>query len=229
MRLNLNKNTKYLFIALFIIILNIITFMFFKKIPPSKKIKIETIYPSDNIQTNSLIQPIQITFKKDISAKQKSNLKIKTNPDHEFTILWPNNHTLVLTPKTPYLEKSKYQISIFFQNQLIFSWYFRTPKFEETSPEEQIKTGILIDPAGQALEEAYEKRPWLKFLPIQTKNYSIDYLDSKKKIRVLMKIDITSPLSREEQIAQIKREVPEKLKEIGVDLEKETVYYTFTP
>lgn len=85
------------------------------------------------------------------------------------------------------------------------------------------------DPVTEALQPVLEEKPWLLDLPITNQNYSIDYLDEEKGFRVLMKIDITSSLSRQEQIDQIKKEAPEKLEQIGVDLSKEKIYYTFTP
>ena len=113
-------------------------------------------------------------------------------------------------------------------------------KEEEFSPPETIaspktrppldkKENIPYDPVGEALKEALKERPWLLDLPIKDKNYIIDYFENKQSFRVLMKIDITSPLSREQQIANIKAEAPKKIEAIGVDLNKEKIYYTFTP
>ena len=104
-------------------------------------------------------------------------------------------------------------------------------KKESKSPmlKEEEKPEIPYDPVTEALKEALEERSWLLDLPIKEKNYIIDYLADKEKFRVLMKIDITSPLSREEQINNIKTNAPKKLKEIGIDLTKQKIYYTFTP
>jgi hypothetical protein len=88
---------------------------------------------------------------------------------------------------------------------------------------------IPYDPTGEALKEVLEERPWLLDLPIVEKNYTIDYLEDKGSFRVLMRINITSSLSREEQINKIKTEAPQKLEAIGVDLNQEEIYYTFTP
>ncbi len=100
-----------------------------------------------------------------------------------------------------------------------------TPKTEETTNEGK----TFFDPAGDALKESYQQKPWLYNLPIIEKNYKIDYFADKNMFRVLMKIDITSSLAAEEQVNQIKTAVPQKLKAIGVDLIKYQLYYTFTP
>lgn len=102
-------------------------------------------------------------------------------------------------------------------------------KDEQKEEGEGKEIQIPYDPAGEALEQALEERPWLLDLPIEGQNYNIAYLGEEKGFRVLMRIDITSPLSREQQIANIKAQTPEKLKAIGVDLNKEKVFYTFTP
>lgn len=90
-------------------------------------------------------------------------------------------------------------------------------------------TEIPYDPAFEALEQALQEKPWLLDLPIISSNYIIDYLGGEKGFRVLMKIDISSPLTRDEQITLIKKEAPEKLENIGVNLQKEKLFYTFTP
>lgn len=88
---------------------------------------------------------------------------------------------------------------------------------------------VFYDPVTEALQEVLKKKPWILDLPITSPQYVIDYLGEEGGFRVLMKIDIGSSLSREEQISQIKKEAPEKLEQIGVDLKQEKIYYTFTP
>jgi hypothetical protein len=97
------------------------------------------------------------------------------------------------------------------------------------SPVPSALSNVYYDPVTEALEKALEEKPWLLELPIASKNYTIDYLGQEKGFRVLMKIDISSSFSREEQITQIKKEAPEKLEQIGVNLDQEKIYYTFTP
>ncbi|HUV46941.1 MAG TPA: hypothetical protein VMW29_02285 [Candidatus Bathyarchaeia archaeon] len=102
-------------------------------------------------------------------------------------------------------------------------------KYSEEAKEPLPSTKIPYDPVNEALKEVLEEKPWLLMLPIVEKNYIIDYLGEEKGFRILMTIDITSSLTRDEQIAAIKKEAPEKLKQIGVDLSKEEIYYTFIP
>jgi len=215
---------RYLLILFFAIVI-LLAFI----IPHRKKITISTVSPLPNTVSKTLTSPLIITFTRPLTYQEKNDINVQVNPPFEFIQQWTNNKSLTIKPKSILKEKTTYHVSVYFQSRPTYKWSFTTSSLNQLNPEETAAIQGFIDPAGQALEEAYEKRPWLRFFPIQTKNYSIDYLDSQKKIRVLMRIDITSPLSREEQIAQIKKEVPEKLKEIGVDLEKETVYYTFTP
>jgi len=108
-----------------------------------------------------------------------------------------------------------------------------TPPEEKKETEGALKEvtqdEFLHDPVGEAMQQALEDKPWLLNFPVLEKNYSIDYLGEEIGFRILMKIDISSSLSREEQIGKIKIEAPEKIKSFGVDLSKEEIYYTFTP
>lgn len=222
---NFTKN-RYL-IVLFLILIIILLFSTLSK---KKNIQVNSVFPSPNSLCSSLIKPITINFTKEITPQDKKNIDVKIEPPLSFSQQWINNHkTLKLTPKFIFKEKTTYKVSIFFHQKPIYSWSFTTPSLNQVSPQEAIQIQGYQDPAGEELRKAYQERPWLKFLPIRTRNYSITYLKSKNAIRVLMKIDITSPLSREEQIAQIKNEAPKRLEEIGVDINKEKIYYTFTP
>lgn len=143
----------------------------------------------------------------------------------------------MLKLKLKKLFRSKYNIFLFLLAVIGFLLFLilvfgKKGGFEQIIPEKQSEQKEMegrLDPAGRAVEEELNKRPWLKNLPIETENYSIYYLPEKQAIRVLMMINVLSSVSREKQVEQIKLEVPQKLKEIGVDLQKESFYYTFTP
>ena len=113
-------------------------------------------------------------------------------------------------------------------------WISPSP-FPTASPslsdlDQQIKMEDIDDPAiGEELRKIYRQRPWLEKLPLKSKSYIIIFDWAKESIRVRMMIDTDSSLSREAQIAKIKTEAPKQLAEIGVDLNKEKIYYTFTP
>ncbi len=226
--LNINKRKNLVSFFFWLILLSLFLFCLVSLIIPSKKIQINSVSPAPNSLSLSLINPITIIFNKELSPQEKEKLNIEIAPFLEVSQQWINDKTLNLTPRFVFEEETTYKISILFNQKSIYGWSFTTPKLDRVAPEEIAKIQGYFDPAGEAMRKAYEERPWLASLPIQTKNYSIDYLDSKKAIRVLMKIDVASPLSREEQITKIKKEVPEKLKEIGVDINKEKIYYTFS-
>jgi len=227
-KLNLSNfiKNKYLIISFLLLIVVILLFLF---LPKRKIIQVDTTSPLPNSLSSSLVKPITITFVEELTSREKENLSIEINPSLEFSQQWIDNKTLNLTPKFVFKEKTTYNISIYFNQKPIYHWSFTSPYSSQVDPKEAAEIQGYLDPAGEAMKEAYQERPWLKSLPIQTKSYSIVYLASEQSIRVLMKIDVASSFSREEQILQIKSEVPEKLREIGVDLNKEKIYYTFTP
>lgn len=103
--------------------------------------------------------------------------------------------------------------------------------FSSTSPfDEEIRKEKIDDPSiGQEVEKFYSQKPWLKNLPLVTNSYVVVYDWQKMAIRARIIIKTDSPLSREKQISQIKNSISKKLKKIGVDLNKEKLYYTFTP
>lgn len=71
---------------------------------------------------------------------------------------------------------------------------------------EQPKDDLIF---SNTIEKAYKEQPFLQKLPIETPNYIIVYDYNKKLIRVRL-------LSTEKTL--IKKEIENKLKEIGVDL-----------
>ncbi len=217
---------KYLLI---IGLLSGVIFLFYLLFLWEKPIEIKTVYPENNAQINTLIPPIVINFKSSLRASQRDLIRFNFNPNINFSLSWPSGSQALITPQPSLAEKTKYTISVVFKNQAIYQWSFSTPTIEQTSSGEQDKLREFFDPAGQALEKAFIERPWLKSLPVKEKTFVIDYLEDKQSFRVLMKIDITSSLSSEEQINQIKSVAPQKLKAIGVDLVKYKLYYTFTP
>ena len=225
---NINKRKTLTSFFFWLILLSLFLFCLVSLIIPSKKIQVNSVSPAPNSLSLSLINPITITFNKELTPQEKEKLNIEITPFLEISQQWVNDKILNLTPKFVFEEETTYKTSILFNQKTIYSWSFTTSKLDQVAPEEAAKIQGYFDPAGEAMRKAYEERPWLASLPIQTRNYSIYYLDSQKAIRVLMKIDVASPLSREEQIAKIKKEVPKKLKEIGVDINKEKIYYTFS-
>ena len=227
-KLNLHNFIKNKYLVIFFL-LSVIVALLFWILPKKKTIQVNTVSPLPNSLSSSLVEPITITFVEELTSREKENLRIEINPSLEFSQQWTDNKTLNLTPKFVFKEKTTYSISIHFNQKLISHWSFTTPDLSRVDPEEAAEIQGYLDPAGEAMKEAHQERPWLEFLPLETKNYSVYYFASEQAIRVLMKIDVASTFSREEQILQIKSEVPEKLKEIGVDLNKEKIYYTFTP
>jgi hypothetical protein len=82
---------------------------------------------------------------------------------------------------------------------------------------------------NQEVVEFIAINSWYKQLPLVAKSYIAIFDWKKQAIRVSLNLDTASPLSKEEQTAKIKEEATIKLKNIGVDLNKIQVYYTFTP
>lgn len=227
-KLNLPHFIKNKYLVIFFLLLVVIILLFWT-LPKKKAIQVNTVSPLPDRLSSSLIRPIVITFTEELTSREKENLRIEINPSLEFSQQWTDNKILNLTPRFIFKEETTYNISIYFNQKLIYNWSFTTPDLSQVDSKEAAETQGYLDPAGEAMREAYQERPWLEFLPLETKNYSVYYLAGEQAIRVLMKIDVASPFSREEQILQIKSEVPEKLKEIGIDLNKEKIYYTFTP
>ena len=81
---------------------------------------------------------------------------------------------------------------------------------------------------GKKMEQIYQQKPWLKKLPIETKNYVISYNWEKQAIRIRPIIDSNSQLSYNDQIKKIKKDTDKRLKEIGVDLNQVKKYYLFS-
>jgi len=69
---------------------------------------------------------------------------------------------------------------------------------------------------GQALKNLHQKYPWYSQLPIETKDYRIVYDFDKNSFRIHL-------LSQASEI--IKQAAVDKLKEIGVDLNKFSYYF----
>lgn len=97
-------------------------------------------------------------------------------------------------------------------------------------PDEQIQKENIDNPINsENVVQMRQNYPWLNLLPLETKNYVIMYDWPKKSLRIRIIVNATSSAAYEEQVAQIKKEVNQKLKEIGVDLNTFKLYYTFTP
>lgn len=210
---------KILLTFLFLLILSLlIKFLFFKQ----PKIIILSVQPSPQSQIQNLSNPIIINLKNKITQDQLESIKIKIKPQINFNKKWVDNKSVLVFPTPLLKENTEYQVFIYFKNNLFYNWVFKTLASKNKKPN-------YIDPAGEEIERTYLQKPWLSSLTIREKNYSIDYLKSKQKIRILIKINPNSPLSREEQIKKVKTIAPQKLKEIGVDLNKQKIYYTFIP
>jgi len=225
MRLTFVKKKYLLIFILSFFSIILLTLLFLEQ---QKKITVDFVRPSPNSKTANFSFPIVVYFKNDLRLEQQKKITVSLSPKTEISKQWLNNKTLVLTPQPAFNKNAIYKISLNYKKKLIFEWQFTTPNPKEVVLKEK-KKGVLFDSAGKDLEEAYKQNPLLLYLPIREKNYSIDYLESKQKIRILMKINIVSPIPREEQISQIKTEASQKLKEIGVDLNKQQFYYTFIP
>lgn len=99
---------------------------------------------------------------------------------------------------------------------------------QETVPPSSVSPGFnqfLKEPAqqtendldyGQAIKELNQKYPWYSQLPIETKDYRIVYDFDKNSFRIRL-------LTQSSQ--SIKRAAVDKLKEIGVDLNKFSYYF----
>jgi hypothetical protein len=212
-----------------ILAIGVVLVLSYLSIIPEKPIKAINVSPQPDSTVISLLQPIIIEFENNLKPSQKQKLEITTQPFVHLRSNWNNDKIIALIPEPILNQKTSYQVSVLYQKKLIYQWSFTTPTFNQLGESEKIRVEGILDPAGQALKEAVEEKPWLLKLPIKQKNYTISYLESKQIFRVLMKFDITSPLSKEEQVSQVKLEAPLKLEEIGVDLTKESIYYTFAP
>lgn len=97
-------------------------------------------------------------------------------------------------------------------------------------PDEQIKQSNIDNPINnEDVVKMRQENPWLNLLPLETKNYVIMYDWQKKSLRIRIIVDAASSVSYEEQVTEIKNEVNQKLKDVGVDLNTFKLYYTFTP
>jgi len=222
------KKIKYLLaVSSIIIILTIVNSLLSSK-QPKKEIIPTLVFPSPHSQTTSLTKAKVIKFEKQLSDKEKNNLQIEIEPKTVYQTDWKDNQTLAIKPQFAFQADKLYQLSIKYQDKIISQWSFKTPQFEQLSPQEKSQLEGLLDPAGLHLEKAVKEKPWLLQMPIERKNYFIDYLGEEKGFRVLMSFDITSSLSHQEQIEQIKKDAPRELKKLNVNLDREKIYYTFS-
>lgn len=197
--------------------------------------EIKFVSPKDKETGIELSPLIKVIFKQKLSPENQKLISLETNPSFSVITNWQEANVLLVTPAETLMPQTLYQIKVFYKGKPIFSWSFSTqPSLEtkppEVTPQEQTKNQGRGDiEFDKVFSDLYEKKPWLKKLPLTSENYVIVYDFEKKAIRVRLILNANSSLSREEQISQIKNEVRNRLQKIGVDLTTEEIYYTFLP
>ncbi|MGB9706482.1 MAG: Ig-like domain-containing protein [Microgenomates group bacterium] len=206
-------------------ILGIIVFALPK--PP----KIKSVSPANKETSVKSFTPIKIVFNKKVPLKNQRLFSIQTTPPFSFKTNWGNSSVLIITPTQPFLSQTSYQIKLLYDNKDFFSWSFdseSTP--EELTSEEQAKLQAIGDISfNEAITLLYQKKPWLKKLPIVNNKYVIVYDFEDQAIRVRLITDATSKLSQEEQVSQIKNAAFKELENIGVNLSEEKINWVFIP
>jgi len=202
------KKTIALIIGILIII--------FLLIPtPSAKPKIisnnidKTLFFPDQSKLN-------IDFSQKISNKQKQKITIKTNPEFETEFKWDNNN-LQITPKNYLQPNTNYSVSIFYKNQQIDSFEFKTNPYSSQEFQQQLiqqtQNDILYN---NALKDLFEKYPWYNHMPIITENYHIFYDFNKNAFKIRLITETTE---------EIKQQALKSLEDINIDIKTQDYYF----
>ncbi len=216
MRLNIFKKTPAKYVLLTSLALIVLGLIIVNQLIEEKP-QIKEVQPAANSTLEKLETPILVTLHKQLTSEQQDKVSIQITPSIQLLKKWLDQQTLKAAPINYFKEGTEYKIDVYYNQNIVYQWSFKTAK------------PTLDDPAGEVLQKNLKEKPWIANMPIKTNNYKIQYLGSKDQFRVLMKIDITSPLSRNEQIEKIKTEAPQKLEEIGIDTSAYKIEYTFNP
>ncbi len=212
---------------LFLGIVLLLTFLFLKKLPgPTPRVASSVPKPNGFLEIRDPF--IQIIFDKPVLPAQQSFIKVKSQPDASFRLVWESPVKLSLIPSITLTPNEDYRIQLSLNEKLIFTLPFKTaygPYSPKELDQQAVKQGQEDLVFNQKIEDLYKQLPFLRSLPITTPEYGIVYDYEKKAVRIRVKYDIGPGLSKANQLERIKPEILQKLESIGINTKTQPLLF----
>lgn len=210
-------NKKKFFISLIILISLFLLYSFLNTKP-----SIVSVYPAPNSeQVDTSVTP-SVIFSKPLAKAQQDKILIKTSPSANFSKYWSGDgRILYLSPSYSLAQNTNYQITL---SNPAYSWFFKTAGVSRTSDQ-----GFRDYKSNKGLQDFYTSHPWYDKLPPRNDNFFIGYDFSKDEFFADLYPKTTSQTPINEQTNQLKKDVLESLRSIGIDTTNLKVVWIISP
>lgn len=220
MKLKLPKN-RYILITVLALVAGILIALL--GIPLTQAPKVQSTLPNDGDVGVSESFQITVTFAKNLTKKEQSEISLSLNPDVRGNILWLSPDKLQYALLSNLDNGKKYTVVVQFKTLNIHSFSFTTRALAAPPQEDQIHEQSQDDNYfSLKARELLTTYPWYSKMPIVTTDYVIVYDFEKNafRIRIIAPLNI-SPTA----LKQIQNNAIQSLRNIGVDLS--TIKYFF--
>jgi len=175
-----NKNILFLIIALVVIA---ILFIWLSARPkPVKIIRVSPLSESQNIDPNT---QILVLFSQKVDLGQ---VHFTINPKTLLQKSTQDQETIIFIPEQPLKGNQIYRISVWYQKENPTTWEFKT-KIDTETPSIPLypSPGVETTPTSTQSNSSQIKNKIISQLPVETENYSIQYLSKNDQFFITIK------------------------------------------
>lgn len=228
-------NNKFLIIAIILastVVVTVILASFFMGFKTQNSFTITSVYPQSNSQNISLSPQISVSFSRPLIKNEIKSVSIIISPKVDNIISWGNtNDAITAKLKEALYPETGYLVTINYGGHS-FSWSFKTqsptivPTPTITATPVQTQSNDSQDIPQQGLDDAVfsqsqvdflNSHPWYDSLPPQNDRYYINFDASNNDFFVELYPVKNSSVSIDNQVDQLKSEVMQELKNLGVN------------
>lgn len=211
------SSRKIQILCLLVLLILAIVAGFYSLFSKSDQLLVLNVIPIDNAQSVGIYPTISVRFSRPLTADEQNNLTLESTPKIQGTISWESAQQLYLNVEQPLQQSEIYTLSVITES-LRYSWQFTTVSRNNVSFEDQVKVQSQSDQSyGEYIERIYDTYPWYNKLPLQTETYFVYFSTERKRFIAKLYADTTSQQSFPAQMASLKTEVLQRLRELGID------------
>lgn len=231
----MNRNKLFTIVLIVIVVLVALFFSDSLLKPLAMKtaknaLHISSVSPADNETNVGLYHPISVVFDQPVPTEQQNDFHISLSPQVAVDQQWSaDNKSVTLTPTATMHSNQKYMVNVKSQG-ITYSWAFQTPKAEDVSLPDQLKSQEEGDKYDAEFNKAiYTTFPWFDQFPLQEKNYFVYYDVEHKKLVGKLYPQKNASSSVDAQVNKMKSEIEARVRKIGVDSNQFNIEWQVNP
>lgn len=223
-----------IFTAILAIVVLIVSMFLNTKL--SAPLTVNAVYPENGAQNISVSPQIRVTFSRQLTKTEEKAINLSISPSVQNNLSWENtNNSFSINLDETLLPQTNYLITVNYPGNS-YSWGFKTQTLTITPTPTQNNTSTDVLEQGQddakfsqSQADFLNSHPWYDNLPPENDQYYINFDASKNDFFVLLYPKKQSSLSIDSQVAQLKTNVINELKSLGVNTSSYAIEWTIIP